>query len=81
MSFSVLSFYKGKCEIFAKRVRLTAANNTKFIFSHSFVFARVIHKFFNAHFMRIRNEGNMRIDPAGGMYSRDVCVYALIAKI
>lgn len=53
----------------------------KFIFSHSSVFARVIHKFFNAHFMRIRNEGNMRIDSAGGMYSRDVCVYALIAKI
>lgn len=36
----------------------------KFIFGRTSVFTRVIHKFFNAHFTRIRNEGNMRIDLA-----------------
>jgi len=77
--FLVLLFH-AKYKTFVKRVK-SMANNMKFIFGHSSVFARVIHKFFNVRFMRIKNEGNMKIDHASGMYSGYVCVYIPIAKI
>lgn len=74
------SFIISRCKIwnFCKtNSRSTTVSNMEFIFGHTSVFTHVIHKFFNAHFTRIRNEGNMRIDlPSEIVFQRCVRVHS-----